>query len=78
MWHLRHVLEPGAAVEALDAAGDPDDEGWRVTTLRLEPLPVAVHQLLRFGGELEVLEPAELRSAMAGAASELLSRYSPV
>jgi predicted DNA-binding transcriptional regulator YafY len=36
---------------------------------------VARHELLRFGADLEVLEPRELREEMAAAASEMVQRY---
>jgi predicted DNA-binding transcriptional regulator YafY len=75
IWHLRDVLEPGAAKEALETAGEPDDDGWRETTIRVESQGMAIHELLRFGSNLEVLEPAELRDAMAEQASEMVERY---
>ena len=75
IWHLRDVLQPGAAKEALDGAGEADQDGWRETTLRLESLGMAVHELLRFGSTLEVLEPVELREAIAAMATEMVERY---
>ncbi len=75
MWHLRDVLEPGAAKEALGAAAEADDEGWRETTVRVESMGMAVHQLLRFGSHLEVLEPPELRDAMRSVAVEMAAHY---
>ena len=68
----RHLAPPRLARPrpgrraALAEAGPPDDDdGWREVTVRLEPIAMAVHELLRFGGALEVLEPPELREAMA-------------
>jgi predicted DNA-binding transcriptional regulator YafY len=75
IWHLRDLLEPGAAKEAIDSATEPDAEGWRETTVRIESLPIAVHQLLRFGSGLEVLEPAELRDRIAAEAEQMVARY---
>ena len=75
IWHLREVLEPGAAKEALDTAGDVDADGWRETTIRVESQGMAIHELLRFGSNLEVLEPTELRDAMAAQAAEMVERY---
>jgi predicted DNA-binding transcriptional regulator YafY len=75
IWHVRDVLEPGAAKEALAAASEPDEDGWCVTTLRMESLGMALHELLRFGSSLEVLEPLELREALAATAVEMVERY---
>ena len=77
LWHVRDVVEPGAAAEALAGASEPDADGWCEVTLRMESLPVARHELLRFGAELEVLEPVELREEMAGVAAEMVQRYAP-
>jgi predicted DNA-binding transcriptional regulator YafY len=74
-WHLRDVLEPGAAKEAIDTATEPDDDDWRETTLRMESIGMAQHELLRFGPHLEVLDPPELREAMADAAKGMVERY---
>ncbi|MGV3759604.1 MAG: helix-turn-helix transcriptional regulator [Actinomycetota bacterium] len=75
IWHLRDALDPGSARAALEAAGPPDADGWRETTVRLEPIPIAVHQLLPLGSALEVLDPPELRQAMAEEAARLCERY---
>lgn len=75
MWAVREVVEPGAAQEALATASDPDDDGWCEVTMRMESLPVARHELLRFGADLEVLEPLELREDMATVATEMAARY---
>lgn len=74
-WHLRDVLEPGAAKQALDGASEPDGDGWREATLRMESVGMALHELLRFGPHLEVLDPPELREAMADAARGMVERY---
>lgn len=73
--HLRDVLQPGAASEAIAGASAADDDGWCEATLRMESPGMAIHELLRFGGALEVLEPPELRQAMTSAAAELAQRY---
>jgi predicted DNA-binding transcriptional regulator YafY len=75
MWHLRDVLPPGTAQEALATASQPDADGWCETTARFESIGVAQHQLLRFGSRLEVLDPPELRAAMAAEATRLAARY---
>jgi predicted DNA-binding transcriptional regulator YafY len=75
VWALRHVLDPVAAQSAREQAGEPDEDGWVELTLGVEHLDQAVHELLRFGGDLEVLEPAELRDRMAEAAAAMSARY---
>jgi len=63
------------AEEAIRTATEPDAHGWRETTVRLESLPVAINELLRFGSHLEVLAPVELREAIAAEAGQMLDRY---
>jgi predicted DNA-binding transcriptional regulator YafY len=59
--------------------GEADAWGWRVASLPVGPVRRACVELLRFGTELEVLEPAELRSKMAELSSGLCAIYaSPV
>lgn len=77
LWRVREVVEPGAAQEAIAGASEPDADGWCEVVLRMESLPVARHELLRFGAELEVLEPAELREEIAEVAAEMVERYAP-
>jgi predicted DNA-binding transcriptional regulator YafY len=72
---FRHILDPTAAQEALDAATAEDDDGWCRTTLRMQHLDHAALELLRFGPELEVLEPPELRRRMAAVTAETAARY---
>jgi predicted DNA-binding transcriptional regulator YafY len=75
IWNLKYLLGPGATEEVVARATEPDADGWREVTLRMESIGMAQHELLRFGGDVEVLEPAELREAMAVTAEELATRY---
>jgi predicted DNA-binding transcriptional regulator YafY len=75
LWALRHALDPGSAQRAIDGASAPDDDGWVLVTLGYETVEMAVHELLRFGGDLEVLEPAEARDLIATTAAALVERY---
>jgi predicted DNA-binding transcriptional regulator YafY len=75
LWALRHALDPGSAQRAIDGASAPDDDGWVDVTLGYETVEMAVHELLRFGGDLEVLEPAEARDLIATTAAALVERY---
>jgi predicted DNA-binding transcriptional regulator YafY len=75
LWALRHALDPGAAQRAIDGASAPDDAGWVEVTVSYETIDMAVRELLRFGGELEVLDPPEARERMAATVAELAVRY---
>ncbi|MEU9094885.1 YafY family protein [Streptomyces sp. NPDC087901] len=72
---LPHAVDRVAARDALDAAGPPGPDGWVTVTLPVESLDVAYGQLLSLGPELEVLEPAALRSRFAAAAEALHALY---
>jgi predicted DNA-binding transcriptional regulator YafY len=78
LWLVRYVQDPKSTQPALDSASDPDAEGWVTLTLHFENLEIAGYELMRFGGDLEVLEPAELREHLATRASEMVERYSSV
>ncbi|MFC0008134.1 helix-turn-helix transcriptional regulator [Micromonospora siamensis] len=73
---LRWTAEaPFAYDEAVVAAGEPDGQGWVVTRLPVESVPVAYHVLLALGPEVEVLEPPELRARFAEAARRSAALY---
>ncbi|MFI6897176.1 helix-turn-helix transcriptional regulator [Streptomyces sp. NPDC050256] len=72
---LPHAVDRAAARDALDGAGAPGADGWVTVTLPVESLDVAFGQLLALGPELEVLEPATLRSRFAAAAEALHALY---
>jgi predicted DNA-binding transcriptional regulator YafY len=55
------------------AAQTPD--GRVAVRFGAEQVEVALHQLLPMGGHLEVLEPLELRQALATAARDMTRRY---
>jgi predicted DNA-binding transcriptional regulator YafY len=54
---------------------DTDSEGWHTVTLPVGSLKEARARLLCFGGELEVLEPLELRNMMADVAARMHATY---
>jgi predicted DNA-binding transcriptional regulator YafY len=54
---------------------DVDCEGWHTVTLPVGSFREACARLLCFGGELEVLEPTELRRMMAGVAAQMHETY---
>lgn len=59
-----------------ETASEPDEQGWVRVTVPTESIEHAVHDLGRYGPELEVLEPAELRDRMRAAAVAMLRLYS--
>jgi len=66
----------GADVRAAVAAtGRQDRSGWVRATVPIESLVHAEGQFLRFGAEVEVLRPAQLRSRLAAAARGLADLY---
>ncbi|MEV5576706.1 YafY family protein [Spirillospora sp. NPDC052269] len=70
----------GAALRAVrEAAGTarPDGDGWVEVVLPIESPERAVHDLLRLGGDAEVVGPPELRARMANMIAGLARRYSP-
>jgi predicted DNA-binding transcriptional regulator YafY len=60
---------------ALEAAGGPDADGWRTLRVRLEDLWRAEPAVLMLGADAEVVEPPELREALAEAARGLARVY---
>jgi predicted DNA-binding transcriptional regulator YafY len=74
--HLRHVTDHDAALRAVAHAGPPDAEGWREVVLDVEGIDVASGQLVALGGEVEALDPPELREALAAAGKALADRNS--
>ncbi len=72
---LPHVVDPPAAREALDRAGEPDGGGWVRVTLPVESEEVAFTQLTALGAEVEVLEPGGLRERFAAEAARLAEVY---
>jgi predicted DNA-binding transcriptional regulator YafY len=64
-----------AAGPALEAAGPPGRDGWRVLTLSFEHERAAVHRLAGFGDQVEVLDPPSVRTALLATAREILGRY---
>jgi predicted DNA-binding transcriptional regulator YafY len=61
------------AVEA--AHTEVDDEGWQEIELPVEAGRPALGELLRFGPEIEVLEPADLRAEVADAVHRMAATY---
>lgn len=62
------------AVEAVQRA-EPDTEGWRRATVPIEGIGHAARLLLGFTDTIEVLEPPELRQALAEGARRVAALY---
>ncbi|MFB4317161.1 helix-turn-helix transcriptional regulator [Actinomadura sp. 21ATH] len=69
-----HLLSTPAARAVHDAA-PPDPDGWTTATVPIESIRHAHADFLRLGTDLEVLHPAELRTAIAATAHALARRY---
>ncbi|MCH6165885.1 helix-turn-helix transcriptional regulator [Pseudonocardia alaniniphila] len=74
---LSHVTDTDAAAQAIARAGPPDAEGRREVELDVEEIAVAASQLTGLGGEVEALDPPELRTALAAAGAALAERNAP-
>jgi predicted DNA-binding transcriptional regulator YafY len=65
-----------AAADAVDAQKPvPGDDGWIEARIPVERPPHAVREALRIGSEMEVLEPAELRTALATEAARIAKAH---
>jgi predicted DNA-binding transcriptional regulator YafY len=71
---LPSILGATAASLGLADAGPPDEEGWRELTLPVESLEVASTQLVQLGDGVEVLDPPELRGALAEVGARMAAR----
>jgi predicted DNA-binding transcriptional regulator YafY len=72
---LLFLLGPVVAEAGTRLASPPDADGWVRTTLPIESLEHATGALLRFGPDVEVLAPGELRERIRRAAEDLLRHY---
>ncbi|WP_020519585.1 helix-turn-helix transcriptional regulator [Catelliglobosispora koreensis] len=73
-------LMPSDVVKAFQETGhdDPVREGWTRATVPIESLIHAETEFLKFGGEVEVLEPQALRSRLTETARALAALYAGV
>lgn len=72
---LSFLLGPVMAGAVQVAARYPDADGWVTAVIPIESVEHALHDLLRFGADAEVLEPPELRARIADAAGRLAELY---
>jgi predicted DNA-binding transcriptional regulator YafY len=78
LWLVRYVQDPRSAEAAIESASEPDADGWVTLTLQFENLEMAGYELMRLGGDLEVLDPPSLRAQLAERATRMVERYSSV
>ncbi|MEH0845725.1 WYL domain-containing protein [Micromonospora sp. CPCC 205711] len=74
---MAYVFPPAMSRAARAAAGDPDADGWRHTTVPIESIRHGHTELLKLGAQVEVLAPAELREMCAASAHAMAALYPP-
>jgi predicted DNA-binding transcriptional regulator YafY len=74
---LANHMDRGAVEEAYAKAGPPDADGWVELDLAVESVRIAEHQLMAIGAAVEVLEPPQLRAALAAAGAAMAARNAP-
>lgn len=72
---LRWGLTPVAYERAIESASEPDADGWRIVVIPIESMHIARWDFLRFGAELEVIEPVDLRDQIRESARAMLTLY---
>lgn len=55
--------------------GSPDDQGWVLAELPIESATKGAVHLIRYGSEVEVVSPPDLRAALVGLADAVLNLY---
>ncbi len=72
---LPYYSTPVVAQAAAASQSAPDADGWTRATIPIESIEHAVGELLRYGAEVEALEPPELRERLKDAIRALSTRY---
>jgi predicted DNA-binding transcriptional regulator YafY len=72
---LLFLLGPVVSRAAQESAGPPDVAGWTRVVLPIESIEHAQADLLRLGGDAEVLAPPELRRQRAETAAAIVQVY---
>ncbi|MDS0133799.1 MULTISPECIES: WYL domain-containing protein [unclassified Amycolatopsis] len=71
---LRRVFGGEHLADTVVSLGTPDADGWADAELALEGAEIGVGQLVALSPGVEVLEPAEVRAALAAIGAELATR----
>jgi predicted DNA-binding transcriptional regulator YafY len=72
---VEYLLPVTMARAAHDTAGPPDDDGWVRATIPIESVRHGHSDLLKLGSDIEVVDPLELREAIAQSARDLIKIY---
>ena len=64
-----------AALRTAASSGTVDGDGWTVTDYSIESPGWAATQLIRYGGDIEILGPPEVRAALRCLARAVLDRH---
>jgi predicted DNA-binding transcriptional regulator YafY len=72
---IHRLFSPDVTTAVL-AGGTTDDDGWIRATVPIESAGLAIEDFLRFGDDIEILEPAALRDQLARTAGAIAARYS--
>ena len=72
---LPYFSTPVVTQAAAASASEPDADGWTRATIPIESIEHAIGDLLRYGAEVEALEPPELRERLKSAIHALSVRY---
>ncbi|WP_406104089.1 helix-turn-helix transcriptional regulator [Micromonospora globbae] len=73
--YMPFVFPSAMSRAARAAAGEPDADGWLLTTVPIESIKHGHTELLKLGAEVEVLAPAELRERFTATAQRLATLY---
>ena len=73
--HLLRDVNPAAADAAAAQKPVTREDSWVEVRIPFERMPHAVREALRMGDEMEVLEPPELRAAIAAESRRIASRH---
>jgi predicted DNA-binding transcriptional regulator YafY len=68
---MLELLGPRVVQAASETAGKPDREGWVCCALPLESFDFGVRELMRLGGDVEVIGPPALRAQLAETAQQI-------
>jgi predicted DNA-binding transcriptional regulator YafY len=68
---LLELLGPHVEAAARASASAADGDGWVNCTIAIEAADFGIRELMRLGGEIEVLAPAALRTQMARAGRQI-------
>ncbi|MEV4052621.1 WYL domain-containing protein [Amycolatopsis sp. NPDC049688] len=71
---LRRVFGGEHLADTVVSLGTPDDHGWAEAELALEDGEIGLGQLVALSPGVEVLDPPELRAALAAVGAELAAR----